>query len=318
VIRVTGHHHDSGSTVTASPAARRRALTVALVANAALLIVELVTAVAFGSLALLADTAHLATDVFALGLSLVALIISARPASARTTYGWERAEVLAALVNAVLLVCASAWIIWEAIHRFSNPQDINGVGVATVGTIALLVNAGSAIVVGRVSGHNLNMRGAFLHLASDALGSFGVIVAGVVVATTDITWIDPAMSLAITALVLIAAWSLLRDATSVLLERAPRGIDVTVIEAALQDQPDVEAVHHLHVWSLGSERAALSVHVVLTGEPSLHDAQLVGNRLREMVERDFGIDHATMELECHDCADTVHGSGSAGAQHLHP
>jgi cobalt-zinc-cadmium efflux system protein len=316
VTDVTGHHHDPGSTVTASPAARRHALTFALVANAALLVVELITAVAFGSLALLADTAHLATDVLALALSLVALIIGARPASARTTYGWERAEVLAALVNAVLLVCASFWIIWEAINRFSNPQEINGVGVAIVGTIALVVNAGSAFVVARVSGHNLNMRGAFLHLAADAVGSFGVIVAGVVVATTGITWIDPAISLAITALVLIAAWGLLRDATSVLLERAPRGIDVTVIEAALREQSEVEAVHHLHVWSLGSERSALSVHIVLTGEPSLHDAQLVGNRLREMVERDFGIDHATMELECHDCADTVHGIGPSGAPHL--
>ena len=103
-----------------------------------------------------------------------------------------------------------------------------------------------------------------------------------------------------------------------LLERAPRGIDVSVIETALRDQSDVEAVHHLHVWSLGSERAALSVHVVLTGEPSLHDAQLVGNRLRALVEREFGIDHTTIELECHDCADTVHGSGPVREQHLHP
>ncbi len=316
VDRVTGHHHAPGSTATASPDARRRALTLALAANAALLVVQLVTAVTFGSLALLADTAHLATDVLALGLSLTALLISARPASARTTYGWARAEVLAALANAMLLVAASAWIVWEAVRRFSEPHSVDGVGVAVVGALALVVNAGSAWAVGRVSGGNLNLRGAFLHLVSDAIGSLGVVVAGVVVATTGADWADPAISLAITALVLLATWGLLRDATSVLLERAPRGVDSVVIETALRAQPEVEAVHHLHVWSLGSESAALSVHVVLTGEPSLHDAQLVGNRLRELVSSEFGIDHATIELECHDCADAVHGSGPTGASDL--
>ena len=318
MTRVIGHHHAPSSTTAASPSARQRALTLALVANAVLLVVELIAAVAFGSLALLADGAHLATDVLALMLSLVALIVSARPASARTTYGWERAEVLAALINAALLVAASAWIVWEAIGRFSDPHQVDGVGMAVVGTIALVVNAGSAIAVARVSGQNLNLRGAVLHLASDALGSLGVIIAGVIVATTDTTWIDPAISLAITALVLVATWTLVRDAVSVLLERAPRGVDTTAIEAALRAQPEIEAVHHLHVWSLGSESAALSVHVVLTGEPSLHDAQLIGNRLREFVSTEFGIDHTTIELECHDCADTVHGSEGSRAPNLLP
>ncbi|MBK5287226.1 MAG: cation transporter, partial [Acidimicrobiia bacterium] len=278
----------------------------ALAANAALFVVQLVAALAFGSLALLADTAHLATDVVALGLALVALVLSSRPASARTTYGWERAEVLAALVNAVLLVAASGWIIWEAIHRFGSPHTIDGAGVAIIGGVGLVVNAYSAFAISRVSGANLNLRGAFLHLASDAIGSFGVIAAGVIVAITDTTWIDPAISLAITALVVIATVSLLRDATSVLLERAPRDVDTVAIEQAICAEPDVEAVHHLHVWSLGSERAALSAHVVLLGDPSLHDAQVVGNRIHAMVNEQFGIGHATIELECHDCDDAVH------------
>ncbi len=308
---MTSHHHAPGSR--ASPDARRRALTLALAANAALLVVQVVAAIAFGSLALLADTAHLATDVVALALSLTALLISTRPASARTTYGWARAEVLAALVNAMLLIAASAWIVWEAIDRFSDPHAVDGAGVAVVGALAFVVNAGSAWAVGRVSGENLNLRGAFLHLVSDAIGSLGVIIAGVVVATTGADWADPAISLAITGLVLAATWGLFRDATSVLLERAPRGVDSVVIEDALRAQPDEEEDHHLHVWSLGSESAALSVHVVLVGEPSLHDAQLVGNRLRGLVSTEFGIDHATIELECHDCADPVHGSEPTGA-----
>lgn len=311
-------HHHTPATSDAGPAARRRALAIALIANAGLLVVQVVAAVAFGSLALLADSAHLATDVVALALALVAAILSARPASARTTYGWERAEVLAALVNAALLIMASAWIVYEAIGRFSDPQPVDGTGVAIVGALGLAVNAGSAWIVARVSGANLNLRGAFLHLASDALGSLGVLVAGIVVAVTGSTWIDPAISLAITALVLLATWSLLRDATSVLLERAPRGLDGEEIEAHLLADPRVEAVHHLHLWSLGSETAALSAHVVLAGEPSLHAAQLVGNELRAGLADRFGVDHSTLELECHDCADTVHTVAGSGPRDSHP
>lgn len=314
---VTAHHHPGPAAAT-SPTARRRALMLALLANAVLLVVQLVTAITFGSLALLADTAHLATDVVALGLALIALVMSGRPATARTTYGWERAEVLAALANAVMLVAASGWIVWEAISRFSHPHSVDGLGVALIGGLGLVVNSGTAVAVARVSGQNLNLRGAFLHLASDAIGSFGVIVAGIVVATTDATWIDPAISLAITALVLVATGSLVRDTVSVLLERAPRGVDTTAIEDALAADDDVAAVHHLHVWSIGSESAALSAHVVLNGEPTLHDAQLVGNRLRAVVHDRFGIEHATIELECHDCADTVHGNAGPAEIHSHP
>jgi cobalt-zinc-cadmium efflux system protein len=315
---VSGHHHHAPSGTTASPAARRRALVLALVANGALLVVQIVAAVAFDSLALLADSAHLATDVVALGLALVALMLSTRPASSRTTYGWERAEVLAALLNAALLLAASAWIVWEAIGRFSDPAEVDGAGVAVIGVLGLVVNGVSAWLVARVSGHNLNLRGAFLHLASDALGSLGVVVAGVVIATTGSTWVDPAISLAITALVLVATWSLVRDATSVLLEQAPRGMDADAIEAALLTDPRVDAVHHLHLWSLGAETPALSAHVVLMGEPTLHAAQLVGNQLRATLGSDFGIDHVTLELECHDCADTVHTVAGVGPRDSHP
>ena len=317
---MSGHHHQHSApnAASATPAARRRALLLALLANAALFVVQVVAAVAFGSLALLADSAHLATDVVALGLAFVALRLSTRPASARTTYGWERAEVLAALANAVLLVAASAWIVWEAIGRFSDPASVDGVGVAVVGALGLVVNAGSAWLVARVSGQNLNLRGAFLHLASDALGSLGVIVAGVVVAVTGATWIDPAISLAITALVLVATWSLVRDATSVLLEQAPRGMDADAIESTLLADPRIEAVHHLHLWSLGAETPALSAHVVLAGEPTLHAAQLVGNELRAALDAEHGIDHVTLELECHDCADQVHTIGGAVPRDSHP
>lgn len=304
-----GHEHrHQHATAGTAPDARRRALVLALVANAVLLVVQLVTAIAFGSLALLADTAHLGADVVALVLALVGQMLATRPPQARTTYGWERAEVMAALANSLLLVGVSVWIVWEAIDRYSHPHAVDGAGVAVIGGLGLLVNAGSAIVIARSSGANLNLRAAFWHLAADALGSFGVILAGLVLVVTDADWIDPTISIAITVLVLLAAWSLLRDATSVLLERAPRGLDPAAIEDALLGAAPVAAVHHVHVWSVGSETPALSAHIVLRDEPSLHDAQLVGNDLRAMLAERFGLEHSTLELECHDCPDVAHGA----------
>jgi cobalt-zinc-cadmium efflux system protein len=314
-----GHGHPHEMTAATSPEARRRALVVALGANGALLVVQLVAAIAAGSLALLADTAHLGADVVALVLALIGQHLAVRPATVRASYGWERAEVLAAAANSVLLTAVSAWVVWEAIQRFDHPQAVDGPVVAVVGGLGLVVNAGSALLIARATGANLNLRAAFWHLTSDALGSVGVIVAGVVITVSPgATWVDPTISLAITALVLVAAWSLLRDAVGVLLERAPRGIDPTELEDALRTEAGVEAVHHLHVWSLGSETPALSAHVVLNGEPSLHDAQLVGNQLRTMLAERFGVEHATLELECHDCADTAHGNVSAGLRDSAP
>jgi cobalt-zinc-cadmium efflux system protein len=197
----------------------------------------------------------------------------------------------------------SVWGLWEAAQRFSSPADVDAIGVVVVGALGLAVNAASAWVIRRSSGENLNMRGAFLHLASDAAGSLGVVVAGLVILATGADWVDPLTSILITLLVLAAAWHLLRDATRVLLEGVPKGIDVGAVERTLAGAPGVDAVHHLHVWSIGSETPALSAHVVLTGEQTLHDAQLDGERLKELLAQQFGIEHATLELECHACDD---------------
>ncbi|MGZ4675839.1 MAG: cation diffusion facilitator family transporter [Acidimicrobiia bacterium] len=312
------HHHAHDGHGAATPEARRRALGIALAANALLLVVQLVAAIALGSLALLADTAHLAADVVALVLAMIGQVLSTRPAKARTTYGWERAEVLAATLNSLLLTAVSAWVVWEAVRRYSHPHSIDGAGVAIIGGLGLAVNAGSAWGLARTSGASINLRAAFWHLASDALGSLGVVVAGVALALTDATWIDPTISIGITLLVVIAAWSLLRDAISVLLERAPRDLDPAAIEAAMLETETVEAVHHVHVWSLGSETPALSAHVVLRDEPSLHAAQLVGDDLRSMLAERFGVEHSTLELECHDCAYPAHSPGTAPLRDSHP
>jgi len=275
----------------------------ALVVNVLFLAVEVVGGFAFGSLALLADAAHMATDIVVLAIAYAALRIARRPPTDRHTYGFARWEVLVAQANGLLLFASAVVVSFEAIRRLGNPPDVVASGVVVIGVIGLLVNIASAAALYRHAHHSLNVRGAFWHLVSDALGSIGVIVAGVGIALFGADWLDPAMSIAISVLVAAAAWQLLRDAGRVLLETVPVGLDVGAVRDALGGARGVEAVHHLHLWTMGSEQAALSAHVVLTGPLSLHEAQLRAGALKEMLAADFGIDHATLEVECHACVE---------------
>ena len=287
---------------TASHELRDRALVIALVANGTFLVVEVVGGVVFDSLALLADGAHMVSDVVALSIALVAQRLIRRPATARHTYGLQRAEVVGAQANAVLLFGASAWIVYAAIRRIGAPQDVDGAGLLIVAVLGLVVNAVSAVVLERQAGHSLNMRGAVLHMTLDAAGSAAAVVAGIGVVVWDARLLDPIASIAITALVLSSAWRLLRDATHVLMEGTPRGLDAAEIERFISDDPAVEGIHHVHVWNLASDMPALSAHVVIAGErTSLHEAQVEGDRIRARVLERFGIEHTTFELECHAC-----------------
>jgi cobalt-zinc-cadmium efflux system protein len=280
---------------------QRRALWIALVANSVFLVAEVVGGLAFGSLALLADAGHMASDVFGLGAALVAQALSLRPASSRHTYGLQRAEVIGALANALILLAIVGWIAVEAFQRLQQPSEVQGGGLLLVASLGLIVNAGSAVVVRRAQGRSLNMRGAFLHMAADTAGSLGAVVAGIAVIFWGAEWVDPIASLAIALLVLWSSWSLLVGTVHVLLEGAPRGLDPKEIEDALAADRAVESVHHLHLWSLASDVPALSAHVVIAGEVTLHEAQARGDSLKAMLARRFGIDHATLDLECHAC-----------------
>lgn len=273
----------------------------ALVANAVFLAVEVVGGIAFGSLALLADAAHMATDVVVLSVAYAALRLTQRPPTERHTFGFARTEVLVAQGNGLLLFAGAIVVVVEAIRRFGSPHDLSAGGVVVVGAVGLVVNVASAAALFRHAHGNMNLRGAFWHLFTDALGSVGVIVAGAGVALFGAEWLDPAASIVISALVMAAAWQLLRDAGRVLLEAVPANLDVAAVRNALSSQPGVEAVHHLHLWTTGSEQAALSAHVVLGGPLSLHDAQLRAGDLKRMLAGDFGIEHATLEVECHAC-----------------
>ncbi len=312
----TDHAHPDA---VAGPApAARRALWLTLVLNTGFLGVEVVGGVVFGSLALLADAAHMVSDVVGLVVALIAQRLTSRPATDRYSFGFRRAEALGAQANGVFLLAVSVWLIVEAIRRLDDPSPVEGVGLLLVAVVGLAVNVGSAVILSRAQGaghghdhgpdkgggrRNLNLHGAFLHMAADAASSLGVVVAAIAIVVWGADWADPVVSLLIGVLVLWSVWSLLRDTTNVLLEATPDGLDPDVVRRALNDDPEVSAVHHLHLWQLDATSTALSAHVVVEDERSLHQAQEIGDRLRLGLADRFDIDHATLELECHPCSD---------------
>lgn len=295
------HHHGPSHSHGVTLATQRTALWISLVLNAGFLVAEVVGGIVFNSLALLADAAHMTSDVAGLIIALIAQSLMSRPPTRRHSFGLKRAEVLGAQVNGLLLVAVSGWIIYEAVHRLSEPPDVAGAGLLVVATLGLVVNLVSAAVLARAQGNSLNMRGAFIHMSADAAGSVAAIAAGVAIVVWQAEWVDPVASIGIAVLVLFATWGLLRDTTSVLLEGAPKGLDPDAIEAAVAGHDGVETVHHLHLWSLSSDQPALSAHVVLAGEVTLHEAQQRGDQIKELLANRYDINHATLELECHPC-----------------
>jgi len=297
------HGHGAASTVDG-----RRRLWFVLALNAGYMVVEIIGGLMFGSLALLADAAHMASDVAGLVIALIAQTLILRPPSRRLTFGLIRSEVIAAQANGVLLVATGGWVLWEAVARLGDPPAIEGGGVAVVAVIGLGINLGSAWVLFGARHENLNMRGAFLHMSADAAGSVAAVIAGLAAVVGQAYWVDPAASILIAVLVLWSAWGLLAEATHVLLEGAPPGLAADEIVDAVVAIEGVDDLHHLHLWRLSSDEVALSGHLVIDGERSLHEAQDVGDRARTLLADRFGVGHATLALECHACDDDQHAA----------
>ena len=261
------------------------------------MVAEVVGGILTGSLALLADAGHMLADVAALALALFAAWVATRPAGARWTYGRARAEILAALAQGVALVVVSLFIAFEAASRFAEPQPVMGFGMFAIATGGLLVNLLSLRILNDDRHSSLNVRGAWLHVLSDALGSIGAMTAGALIWAFDWRLADPVASIAICALVLFSAWHLIRDAVDILMEAAPRGIDIDDVQRSLTALAGVQNVHDLHVWSLGHEQVALSCHLVVAEDgrctPLLTEVYaLLGSR--------FDIEHATIQVEPED------------------
>ena len=286
-----GHHH---------PISARRALVLALVLNGAFLLVELVVGLYTGSLSLLSDAAHTVSDVGALALALGAWHLARRTATSHQSYGFLRAETLGAFINGLALVVACGVILKVALERllFDTAPHIHALPVFAVGLAGLVINLGSAWFLYRSDPGNLNIRGALLHMMTDALGSLASIIAALFLAV-GIYAADAVMSLLIVGLVLWATWDLLKDATRVLLQFAPAGLDVEEVRTALLEVPGALDVHDLHVWTLDGQEAILSAHLVA---PDLVSTDALREDAETVLREHFGIVHSTLQIEGAGCS----------------
>ncbi len=268
-----------------------RTLTIALVLTAAFGVVEALGGWVSGSLALISDAGHMATDAAGLVVALIAQVVARRPPSRKASYGYARAEVLAAFINALAMLALVVWIAVEAVARLLAPTPVAGSLVMVVAIAGLAVNGIVAWLLSGAGG-SLNARGALLHVLGDLLGSVAALVAGAVVRFTGWTPIDPLLSILVALLILRSTWSLLRESTGVLMERVPEHLSYEAIGRALAALPEVTGIHDLHVWTMTSQRVALSAHVVLVDGDAWPRTLAAAQRL---LARDFGIDHVTLQ-----------------------
>jgi cobalt-zinc-cadmium efflux system protein len=281
------HHHHGQD-------ADRRALTIALVLIAAFLVAEVVASFVAGSLALLADAGHMLTDAGALAFALFAATLAARPAQGRWTFGYKRLEILAAQANGVTLLVVALLIVFGAVRRLITPEEVRGGVVLVVALVGIGVNAAATAVLARASRESLNVRGAFLHVATDMAAFAGTAVAGALILVTGWNRFDPLASLGVAALMLWASWGLLRESASIFLERSPTGIDPAAVGHALIAEPDVVQVHDLHVWTVTSGFPALAAHVLVAPDSDCHG---VRRNLERMLRERFDLEHTTLQVE---------------------
>lgn len=290
-----GHDHGTGNIRHEKP------LWIAFGLTATFLVVEVVGALWTNSLALLSDAAHMGTDVLALAISLVAVRMSRRPADAKRTYGYARMEAIGALVNGGLLFLVAAYILWEAIGRFREPPHVASTVMLVVAVAGLLVNLVSMRLLQAGAGESLNLKGAYLEVWSDMLGSVGVIIGALVIRFTGWTVVDPVIAVLIGLWVLPRTWLLLRDAGHMLMQGVPRGLDLGAVRTAIASHHGVRDVHDLHAWALGSKQAVLTAHVVLVED--IGDADTVRRGITRLLHDRFDIEHATLQVEAAPCGD---------------
>jgi cobalt-zinc-cadmium efflux system protein len=275
-------------------ARNRRVLAIVLALTLAFTAVEVVGGLLTGSLALLADAAHMLSDNLALGVALFAVWLAGRPSTPERSFGYQRAEILAALANGLILVALAIWIFVEAWRRLSEPPEVLAGWVALVAVFGLVVNLAAAAILNRAGHDTLNMRAALRHVLADALGSTAVLAAALVILFTGWSYADPLAGLAIALLILASSWSILRDSVHILLEGAPRGLDTRALGQRLTQVPGIVEVHDLHVWTITSGFPALAAHVLV--EPG-DDCHARRRELEEVLLREYGIEHTTLQVD---------------------
>jgi cobalt-zinc-cadmium efflux system protein len=289
-----GHSHDHAHGLDARREDSRRRMGVALAINVCLFLAEAIGGVLTGSLAVLADAGHLLSDVGSIVLALIAARLAALPAVGRRTFGYQRSEVLAALVNGLLLVAVGLGVAIAAIGRLSDPPGIDGWGVLALGVLGLAGNVVATLVLARGQREDINLEGVLRHSAADALGSLGVVVAGAFVLLGGSAIVDPIVGLLIAALVLASSWRLIREPVDVLMEAAPAGIDVEGVGRVICQEQGVSSVHDLHVWTVTAGFGAIAAHVVVAQGL---DRDLIRRRLELTLREKYGIEHTTLQME---------------------
>lgn len=285
------HGHGAG--------ASERALWLAFVPTTLFMVVEFAGGWLSDSLALISDAGHMATDVLGLGMAIAAVRLGRRPADARRSFGYGRFEILAAAINAGLLLAVGIYILVEAWHRLTAPPEVHSVAMVVIALLGLAVNVFSMVVLAGGKAGSLNVKGAYLEVLSDFVGSIGVLLAGIAIYFTGLAWIDSVVAIAVGLWVFPRVWVLLSDTVNVLLEGVPHEIDLRAVRAALLAVPGVESVHDLHVWSLTSGQVCLMAHVVAPGRAE--DADALHAEIRQGMERGFGIEHVTIQCERVPC-----------------
>ena len=288
------HHHHHTHGLELDRAGTTRALKLVLALTAAFMVAEVVGGLLADSLALLADAGHMLSDTFALGVALFAAWLGGRPSGPSRTFGYRRAEILAALFNGVTLVAISIWIFIEAGVRFGDPPEVDAGLMLAVATGGLAVNLIAARILAAHSGESLNVSAALRHVIADVLGSVGVIVAALIILASGWEYADPVVSVAIGLLILASSWSILRDSTQILLEGSPPGMDVEQIGLAMAAVGGVTEVHDLHVWTITSGFPALAAHVLVDRDTDCHATR---RELETMLHERFGLDHTTLQVD---------------------
>ncbi len=283
------HSHETGN--------YNRAFAIGIALNVIFVAVEAGYGVAADSMALIADAGHNLSDVMSLLLAWGASLLASKQPTQNRTFGFRRATILASLTSAILLLVALGGIVWETLGRLSNPQPVEGMTIIVVAGIGVIINTATALLFISGQKHDLNIRGAYLHMAADAGVSLGVVVAGVAIMITGWLWLDPAISLVIVVVILVGTWNLLQDSINLSIDAVPQGIDMSAIKDYLTKITKISEIHDLHVWALSTTETALTVHLVT-------DKDLIDNKFLQEVQQhlhdNFGIEHATIQVEKED------------------
>lgn len=286
--------HDHGHDHSDHFNTHNRSFAIAVILNTLFVVIEAVYGVLSGSLALVADAGHNLSDVMGLIMAWVASWLASKAATYSKTYGLKKTTILAALFNALILIAAVGGITWEAIQRLTDPADVAGLTVVVVAGIGVLINGATMMLFLKGQKGDINIRGAFLHMAADTAVSVGVVISGTILMFTSLTWIDPVVSLVIAAVIFLGTWQLLKDSVNLAVDAVPKGIDPSAVHERLENLPGVQAAHHLHIWALSTTENALTVHLV---KPDPEGDDKLINDVSAMLSEQFNIQHTTIQWE---------------------